>query len=129
MLYDDFHNFKSLAKETNSQKVPWRNICWLQYRKSNPLKIFYKTNYNDKAFSDFNIKKKRGRPRQRYFLPSAYGEKLSISEAKLKDLKKMCAELIIPKEHLSFYESLEASQVIRDKLPEPDAEEDDSEYE
>ena len=41
----------------------------------------------------------------------------------------MCPELIIPKEHFSFYESLEASQMIRDKLPEPDAEEDDSEYE
>ena len=128
MQFDDFYDFKSLAKETDSRKIPWRNVCWLQYRKSDPFKIFYKNSFKEKQFIEINLNKRRGRPKK-LFLPKAYSEKLSISEPKLKDLKKMCTDYTIPREYHSFYDSLESSKLIRDKLPEPDVEEHDSENE
>ena len=56
-------------------------------------------------------------------LAKAYGEEPCISSAKHKDLLKLCRNGHIPPSHVSFYENLKHHS-IRDRLSEPDVEED-----
>jgi hypothetical protein len=56
-------------------------------------------------------------------LTPAYKGKLLISEAKKRDLLSLCKSGIIPNVHHPYYHSLASSQSIKDKLSEPDKEE------
>ena len=53
-------------------------------------------------------------------LPRRYTSKLPISSAKKKDLRNLCKSGVIPSEYHEFYKSLPFHQSVRDRLPEPD---------
>lgn len=78
MMFDDFLDFKLAATVTNLN-IPWRKVCWLQYRKNAPDTLFYKTNFEE----DFIIRKiSNKRKRTDGQLQKAYIKCLAISSAK-----------------------------------------------
>ena len=125
MLFDDFFDFKAFSSSSFlSFNIPWKRICWLLYLKEHPSKLNYKTDFSeDFAEIDCRKTKNRGRPTTA-LLNKAYATELPISEAKKKDLQKMCEDLTIPRVYHNFYKSLKTSRDIRDTLPEPDMDED-----
>lgn len=123
-MYDNILDFK-LHSENYIANLPWRSICWLQYRKNSP-NIFYKTSFKDDEFVEVQLQPKRGR-RPNKAVNNAYTTELPIAIPKFRDLQKMCADSTIPKVHHRFYNNLKTSATERDRLNQPDAEEDDSE--
>lgn len=105
-------------------KITFQDGVWIQYRKEYPKSIFIKTDYNNENFIEFKIKSKRGKSIA--IVPShIYTERIPISQAKKRDLLKLCRDNQIPKYYHSFYENLPDSETVRDRLPEPDAEDED----
>lgn len=123
MTFDDFLNFKLFC--SNLKTVPWRQVCCLEFRKTNPFSVFFKKEF-DQEFTEANLKTK-GRP-SKPVIPKAYSKPIPIAPAKLKDLQTMCKSYTIPKEYHSFFYSLKSCSNEKDKLPEPDDEE-NSDYE
>lgn len=113
MLNVDFLDFKAHSKMI--PKIPMRSICWLHYEKSNPLSLFYKTEFNQ-PFQEVVIRRTPGRPSNPRALIRAYKEKFPVSAPKYKDLCTMCDKLMIPREHHAYYRSFNT-------LPEPDNDE------
>lgn len=52
--------------------------------------------------------------------PTRYMSKLPISAAKKKDLLNLCKSGVIPSEFHNFYKCLPSQQSVKDRLPEPD---------
>lgn len=127
LTYKDIFDFKAFSSKYKVT-IPWRNICWLHYEKNEPTKIFYKTSFRETNFKEIDLKKYKIRHQNIQQLEKAYQANLPISEAKFKDLQKMCQDGTIPAIHHPFYNSLSVNKKIRDKLPEPDFSE-ESEYE
>lgn len=124
MLFDDFYDFNSFSQSIITPKnIPWRKVCWLHYTKKDLGKFFYKTSFDQEEFMEASLKRHKGRPCSEYRIERAYKGELDISEAKIKDLKKMCADLTIPRAYHGFYESLKSNKTKRDSLPEPDNDE------
>ncbi|CAG9826571.1 unnamed protein product [Diabrotica balteata] len=104
---DAFLDFKGFLNNSSFKlsEIPWRKLCCLQYiKENNVIKVLYKVNFTD-DFIEVDYKKTRGRPKQAE-LQKAYQSDLPISEAKLKDLDKMCKDLTIPRGYHDFYGSL-----------------------
>ena len=53
-----------------------------------------------------------------------YHAKLPVSEEKKKDLLQLCADGTTPVEYHDYYKCLPTSWIEKEKLPEPDIEED-----
>lgn len=123
MLFDDFYDFSAFSQTIMPKNIPWRKVCSLRYIKSNSSKVFYKTSFDQDVFTEVPLKRNRGRPCSEFQVQKAYKAQLEISDAKLKDLKKMCNDLIIPKSYHGFYEILKSDKNRRDNLPEPHDEE------
>ena len=129
LQYNDFYDFTSLAKELKGA-IPWRKVYSLEFHKglNGKVETFYKTEYKDE-FQPVALRRRKGRPiNEQPNVSQAYVRELCISQAKLKDLMKMCQDLTIPKEYHQFYSKLKASGEVRDNLPAPDLSE-ESEYE
>lgn len=121
LIFEDFLDFKEFSNNIsfNICDIPWRKLCCLRYiKENNSIKVLYKIDFTD-VFVEVNCKKTRGRPKQAE-LKKAYQNDLPISEAKWKDLDKMCKDLTIPKAYHDFYGSLKTNHMVRDNLPEPD---------
>jgi hypothetical protein len=58
-------------------------------------------------------------------LPRKYKSRLSISTAKKEDLLSLCRSGVIPADCSSFYEALPVNKSTKNRLAEPDMEEDD----
>ena len=98
MLKNDMKltNFKV---NTNGEPVHWTSdkgyssndiVQWLQYRKVETDKIFYRTNYDEtKPFSEIFVRRKTRKQALPKLVP-AYTHKLPISGKKLDDLLKLC---------------------------------------
>lgn len=111
-------------RRSKDVKITFQDGVWIQYRKEYPKSIFIKTDYNNENFIEFKIKSKRGKSIA--IVPShIYTERIPISQAKKRDLLKLCRDNQIPKYYHSFYENLPDSETVRDRLPEPDAEDED----
>lgn len=132
MMFDDFMDFKTFSMESfNFSQIPWRKVCSLRYIKGYQSKVFYKTDFAGE-FTEVDCSKSirnRGRPKQKITLEKAYKDTLPISEAKWKDLQKMCKDLTIPKVYHNFYQTLKTDKSVRDNLSEPDAQESDTDGE
>lgn len=91
--------------------------------------MFYKNNYDEEFRSiKFNSTgSKRGRPTidKRQDLQRKYKCKQPISDAKKKGLVTLCKSGVIPEEHHGYYMALPCGSSVVDKLPQPDAEEED----
>ena len=59
-------------------------------------------------------------------LPLRYKSKLPISAAKKKDLLSLCKSGIVPLEFHEYYKSLPSHKSVKDRLPEPDIQESNS---
>lgn len=129
LTYDQIVDFATLS-QTLKKAIPWRKVCTILFTKSDAgsVEIKYKEDYEEE-FKAANYKQPKGwRRTNNGALPTAYGRMLSISNAKYKDLMKMCSDGIIPEKYHPYFKSLQPSAEIKDKLPEPDRDE-DSEYE
>jgi hypothetical protein len=121
-------NFKNTERDINDDKVRWRDIVHLQYRKESPDHIFYKYVLEDQDFKSIKVKQpKRGKPSSMSLqnLPRKYKSRLSISTAKKEDLLSLCRSGVIPADCSSFYEALPVNKSTKNRLAEPDMEEDD----
>ena len=102
---------------------------WLHFQKDEPDTMFFKNDFDDEFKSiKFNTtSSKRGRQTIGNLtdLPRKYHAKQPISEAKKKDLLTLCKTGVISEEHHGYYMSLPCAGSVVDKLPQPDAEEDD----
>jgi len=58
-------------------------------------------------------------------LPGKYTCRLPISTAKKADLLSLCKSGIIPSDCANFYEAIPVSKSCKDRLAEPDIEEDE----
>jgi hypothetical protein len=127
--HQDILNFKPVAQQIlpnmsfddQGRRVQWMKIVWLQVRKSDPDYLFFKYSFDQEEFNMLKIKSaRRGTLAIQDDIPKAYTGKLSISEAKKKDLQSLCAANIIPAEFHSFYENLACSKSASDTLSFPD---------
>lgn len=120
--FDDILDFKGVAANYKIGKnLPWKKVCWLEYRKCAPNKIYFKTSYDEElSVADVSIKRRRNVPK----VQKAYKQALPISLAKYKDLMKMCDDLTIPKSYHNFYKNIKFSPNARDCLPQPNEDED-----
>ena len=74
-------------------------------------------NYSD-DFKRINVCRS-GRAALPADLGQAYQTRIPISEAKKKDLVKLCTQLVIPPEMHEWYKSLPTTSRTKDRLPEP----------
>ena len=124
--YNDFYDFTSLVKELKGA-IPWRKVCSLEFHKglNGKVETFYKTEYKDK-FQPVALRRRKGRPiNEQLNVSQACVRELCTSQAKLKDLMKICQDVTVPKKCHQFYSKMKASGEVRDNLPAPDL----SEYE
>jgi len=85
--------YKNMDTNTEGEKVKWRDIVQLQFRKETPDHIYYKYKYDDNKF--FVIKARettRGKQSkvQNKKVPPKYTRRLNISDAKKADLLSLC---------------------------------------
>ena len=136
LKFSDFLDFKPTTQhclppnlnEVTGEKVHWMKIKWLQYRKCEQDHIFFKYQFNEQEFH--KLKVKSGATRRNSLsidmeMETCYTEKLPVSEPKKRDLISLCKEGIIPSDCHGFYENLPSNKKVKDKLPVPDALEDE----
>ena len=117
--------YKNFDKNTEGEKVKWRDIKHLQFRQNAPENIYYKYDFDDTEFQVIKCKSQT-RGRQRNIEPTRkYSSRLGVSCAKKADLLSLCNSGIIPSDLHFFYENLPTSTSVRDCLPQPDLEEDE----
>ena len=138
MLYD----FKALAVkaimnrhiDNDGHKVDWTKIHAFEYLKSEPRRIYFKYDLDDK-FSYMTVRKSVRRASKtnvdisEFKLETLYDAPIPISEAKYKDLVKLCDKGLIPEKFHNFYKNLSHSGQTMNNLPEPDEDETESEDE
>ena len=138
LKYWDFIDFKAIQKNfytnfeknTEGERVRWREIKYLQFRKDSPKEIFYKYNFDDPDFHVIQCRvNTRGKQKALSDGQNKYNCRLQISSAKKADLLSLCQSGVIPPDCRYFYESLPAGKSVRDRLPEPDIQEDDKDSE
>ena len=105
----------NLNVNTNGEPVHWKSgkgywsnsiVQWLQYRKAEPDKIFYRTNYDEtKPFSEILVCRKTWKQALPKLIP-AYTPKLPIFSKNLDDLLKLCKDYAIPERYHHYYKSL-----------------------
>lgn len=123
MEQNQFLNFKSLLSERyvhrkeniTRQKVPWMQIKWLQYRKAEPGKIFYKLTFEEnEEFQILDISRRGRRSGNTFHLSPLYSGTLSLAAEKVTDL-----QALLPYIHQSsrcFYEKLVGNEETKDTL-------------
>ena len=138
MKYNNFKDLKSFTKEeysnmktdTEGKKVNWMKIKVIRVRKDTPDQIQIKESFAKEFRSiHINVRKTRGRPSDTpKTIPDKYESQLPIYVQKKNDLMSLCDSLVIPQHYRCFYEGLETSKTMKDRLPEPDIieEEEDS---
>ena len=118
---------KNIKQDEDGNNVNWLLVKSFRYEKAEPGIIQYRYDYGD-DFKRINV------PRSGWaVLPAdlghAYQTRIPISEAKKKDLVKLCTQLVIPAEIYEWYKSLPTASRTKDRLPEPavgDSADDDS---
>lgn len=134
LQHADFIDFKAINKELNftfkvdtlGKQVKWQRICYLQLRKEDRNRLYFKYNFYE-AFSIVKFTKTTRRSKsktidvQDYKL---YDALVPISKQKKDDLLKLCHQGIIPELYHSWYNNLPVDNIM-DRLAEPDAEESD----
>jgi hypothetical protein len=97
------------------EKVEWMRIQWIQIRKEEPLKMFYKyTLQNDEEFSCSNFQR-RGRPITiPQNLQQLYQQQRLLSVEKVCDIKKLLK--YIPPIHHGYYLALQSSSTETEEV-------------
>ena len=117
-----FLSNKNFKRDATGGKVKWRQLKWLQFRKSKPEHVY--ANYDFQNNSEFvaiaTHKPLRGRKSSDASPSYNYTSKLPISAAKKNDLVNMCNSGIIPSEFHSYYNDMKSSKSVKDAEPESD---------
>lgn len=121
LKYRDFLDLKKLSgdilanktKNIQGDRVNWLKIKCFRIEKDYPNIIKYKYKHSEEYLS-FDVRK-RGQAARIPTLIPIYAAMLPISEAKYKDLNKLCTTHVIPEEFHGWYASLPASRTVRDR--------------
>ncbi|CAH1102952.1 unnamed protein product [Psylliodes chrysocephalus] len=133
---------KNRTRDDNNLTVNWLKIKRLKYLKDQPNKIYYNydmsTNFQTITISNTNQNfedspstrtrkqwKKNKEPTANTFefpseIPFLYDSQLPISNAKKKDLLKLCRKEIIPEELHEWFNKLKSSADVVDRIPDLD---------
>ena len=136
--YTDFLDFKALAAaklrntktDIMGQRVNWLRLKVLRFEESRPEEILFKTSFDQSEYQTIKVSggSKRGRKVPQLkgnVVPQLYSTKIPISSAKKEDLNYLCTSGVIPEEFHTFYFNLPSCSNARDRLPEPDVNEQD----
>lgn len=120
----------TLKKNTKNEQVNWLKIKALMVNKSTPIQLHYKENWVDdyKVINPIQGRQKSKLDINKLSLGQKYKRELPVSKAKLNDLQGLCKNNIIPSDYQSFYYNL-SSEDKKDRLAEPDAEEEEDDNE
>ena len=118
---------KNRKKDEDGNNVNWLLVKSFRYEKAEHGIIQYRYDYGD-DFKRLNVRRSG-----RAALPAdpghAYQTRIPISEAKKKDLVKLCTQRVIPAEMHEWYKSLPTTSRTKERLPElavDDSADDDS---
>ena len=120
---DNFKSVEPLLKlitnrkvDESDQKVNWLDMQWLQLRKNEPYKLFFKYSLDDDASFSFILLAKRGRQTNlsEVSLAPLYCGATKLSKEKYSDLMKLLK--YIPPIYHDFYQKLEHSGHNKDVL-------------
>ncbi|XP_062577208.1 uncharacterized protein LOC134239069 [Saccostrea cucullata] len=138
LTHEDIWDFKKVQSQSmkyskveyNGTKINWLNIKWLRFMKEDSENILFKYDFEEE-FRKMKVtgSGKRGRPEKSKNLPRKYNGKQPVSQAKKKDLLNLCKSKVISPEYHDYYKNLPCSNNVVDRLPEPDADEDDTDSE
>ena len=134
MQTNDFLDYKSLVTRfvrnrnrcDNKEHANWMKMKVLKYNKNSPGTVEFAYDYDGPFHKLIVNSGMRGRrptvlPTE---VPELYSGPVPISKAKYDDLQSLCTSLAIPHDYHHFYQSLTwSSSVKRERLPEPDVEE------
>ncbi|VEN46923.1 unnamed protein product [Callosobruchus maculatus] len=120
MNYSDFLNFKEFSKSAviNKKKcedggtINWLKVKWIQYRKDQPTKIFFKERLSDAEFRSLVVKKESTRNSTSFLnqvVPKLYTNNLPIDQKKFAGLIKLCQADTIKSAYHGFYEALKTT--------------------
>lgn len=120
--FTDFLNYKYFStlviknrnKNEAGETVSWLKIKWLQYRKEDPTRIFYKERLLDLEFKSILVKKVPTRMKSSLTddIQALYTGPLPIEKRKLDGLVKLCDSKCIPETYHTFYKSLRSANEI-----------------
>lgn len=118
--YFDFLNLQKLCEnliknrniDEDGKKVSWLKVKCVRYQKTDPNTIFYR--YDHTAPYKKICVHGRGRPPNVLAPIHIYENELPISEAKKKDLLKLCASGVIPVELHQWYKNLPTLKSAKD---------------
>jgi hypothetical protein len=137
--YDDFLDFKqihgmyqNLKFDNEGKPVKWSKVICIRCIKAEPTIIMVKYDFDE----DYHIVPltKRQTVRKQHVptspipdgpIPQLYTSMLTISEAKKKDLTRLCDEHIIPQQYHEWYLKIPSDECVADKLAEPNEDESD----
>ena len=121
---------KNVRITTEGRRLNWTKIRWMRFMKESPDTCLIKYEYDEEFMSIKLTGAKRGRttdvPVSSDELSRRYKSKLPISAAKKMDLLSLCKSGIVPLEFHEYYKSLPSHQSVKDRLPEPDIQESNS---
>jgi hypothetical protein len=129
--FNEFKDLKKLGntlidnrtKDSNGETVHWLKIKRLRYEKCKPNVILFSYDYESEYKELYVYKLQPGRPRK-IGLEQLYPNQLPITEAKKKDLLKLCRTGVIPKEHHQWFSSMKSTKLaVPDVTPEPSLDE------
>ena len=101
-------HFKTINMDDAGNRVSWKSIRAMEFRKESPNKMFFKYHY-DQDYSVITFSKPGRRKRVELKdsdLKKAYDRPPPISSAKFKDLASLCMSQAIPKIYRNFFETL-----------------------
>lgn len=110
-------------KGSGGENVNWLKLKVIESRKSEPFKIFVKSDLKQDTYVEINIKKKGNKTKspggsvtsRKFYsdnLNELWPQGKPISKEKLQDLKSMYH--LIPKDCLSFYKNLKSADLEDD---------------
>ena len=104
-------NFDGKVKNRKPNKIMWKSIVKIKFTADDPLKVFYKYNYEEEyRESNFRNKCPETRKKDKHIITEdmmkKYKKPRGINALKKQDLLKLCEKEYIAKSHHSFYKDL-----------------------
>lgn len=131
LKHSDFIDLKALGatmiknrtQDTEKKTVQWLKIKRMHFEKANSNVVFFSYEYNGPYKELIVHGKPQGRP-EAINLKELYSSEVPISQAKKRDLLRLCKNGVIPKEDHRFFQALKTKkESTTDLTPEPSNEE------
>lgn len=132
-----FINFKTVLRKNlilrkhnvNNEKVYWTKIKWLQFRKENCMKVFYKYSFNENEnFKILDLQRmKNRRSNNDLQLIPLYSQPLALPATKVADLEALFPYIHESSRH--FYQQISGNANTRDEIHDSSEEQNKSDSE